>query len=79
MRLLSLANRRGIENNNSLKWVKNSGAQMDYGVFLFSLNWDKKPALKCVLLWRSNVRFFSLKCPIEALKCPPLMETDFKI
>ena len=37
-RLPSLANRRGIEINYSLEWVKNSGAQMGYGVFfIFSL------------------------------------------
>ena len=37
MRQLILANRRGIEINNSLKWVNNSGTQMGYGVlFIFA-------------------------------------------
>ena len=38
MRLLSLANRRDIEINLSLKWVQNSGTQMGYGVFYFRSN-----------------------------------------
>ena len=34
----SIRFRRGIEINNLLKWDKNSGAQMDYGVFYFRSN-----------------------------------------
>ena len=38
MRLLSLAKRRGIEINNSLKWVKNFGSPIGYGDFYFLSN-----------------------------------------